>query len=48
MLQDDNHFHVSAREGRGTRRNLVGKYWADQWEATKVMLATKPGERNKA
>ena len=39
VLQEDNAFQVSTRENGPSMRPLHGTWWADRWEAKKVMYA---------
>ena len=41
--QEDNAFAVSQREHGPTARPLNGVWWADKWEAKKVLYARAPG-----
>jgi len=41
--QEDNVFAVSQREFGPTARPLNGVWWADKWEAKKVLYARAPG-----
>ena len=45
--QDDNNFMWSTSEPKPTRRSLVGRWWADHWEAIKAIRCRRDTGQDK-